>query len=646
MQAANGSGWKPPPASFGPYPERRLHKADAVERLWRVAQAWAVSAAGALRARRVSRIVRLVDALKDEASGMDDDSLRAGAVAMRRELRETGCGDMAAVARCFALVREASERVLGQRHRDVQVIGAYALLRGMIAEMETGEGKTLTATLSAIAGALAGWPVHVITVNDYLVERDSEELRPLYEFFGLSVGVVIGGQRPDERRAAYACDIVYCTNKEIAFDYLRDRIVLGRRGGDLRLHAERLAKRGRPVSDRLLLRGLHFAIVDEADSVMIDEARTPLIISGTEGAAPAGADVYGQALEIAGRLREGADFTVLTDERDVVLTERGRAGLADIAADLGGSWASRVLREELVLKALMARILYRRGEHYIVRDGKVEIIDEYTGRVMPDRFWGEGLHQIVELKEGCAVTKPRTTLARMTYQRFFRRYRRLSGMTGTASEASRELWRVYGLAVAKVPLHVPRHLRLRRSRVVPTAEAKWRAIVADVRRLHALGAPVLLGTRTVAASETASRYLSEAGVPFALLNAEQSAREAEIVAEAGHCGRVTIATNMSGRGTDIRVGDDAAELGGLHVIMSERHDSSRIDRQLAGRAGRQGRPGSFQPILSLDDPLMEVMDRKGVVKAIARGLMPVAGNGWDVSRCSAYRSGRKRSMPE
>ena len=616
---------KPPPSSFGPYPERHLPKTDAVETLWRVGQAWAVSAAGAQRTKKLARIVPLAGALKDDAARMDDETLRAETVAMRRILRATGCDDIGAVARCFALVREASGRVLGMRHRDVQVIGAYALLRGMIAEMETGEGKTLTASLAAIAGALAGWPVHVITVNDYLVERDADDLRPLYEFFGLPVGVVIGGQQPDKRRAAYAHDIVYCTNKEIAFDYLRDRIVLGRRTGNLPLHVERLAKRGRPVTDRLLLRGLHFAIVDEADSVMIDQARTPLIISGTEGEMSGDVDVYRQALEFAGRLQEGTDFRVREDERDMALTESGRAALAEMPSRLGGGWASRVLREELAIKALMARILYRKDEQYIVRNGKIEIIDEYTGRAMPDRFWGEGIHQMVELKEGCAVTRPRTTLARVTYQRFFRRYRRLSGMTGTASEASRELWRVYRLAVTKVPLHGPRRLLLHRSRVVSTGDAKWRVIVEAVQRLHELGAPVLLGTRTVAASEAAARYLSEVGVPFELLNAEQSGREAEIVAQAGQCGRVTIATNMSGRGTDIHVGDDAADLGGLHVIMSERHDSARIDRQLAGRAGRQGRPGSFQPILSLDDPLMETMDRNGIVKAIARGLLPLTG---------------------
>lgn len=625
MTATSGFGWKLPPSEFGVYPERRFSKADAVERLWRVGQAWVVSVARPQRTKRLSKIVPLVDALKDDVAGMDDESLRAETIAMRRVLRVTGCDDIGAVARCFAFVREASGRVLGMRHRNVQVIGAYALLRGMIAEMETGEGKTMTAALAAIAGALAGWPVHVISVNDYLVERDVRGLRPLYEFFGLSVGVVIGRQQAEERRAAYACDIAYCTNNEIAFDYLRDRIVLGRRGGNLRLRVETLTKRDRPVTDRLLLRGLHFAIVDEADSVMIDEARTPLIISENEGDASGDVRVYRQALEFSQRLKESIDFRVREDERNVSLTEHGTARIEEMAHCLGGNWASRVLREELVVKALTARILHRKGEHYIVRDGKVEIIDEYTGRIMPDRFWSEGIHQMVELKEGCQVTRARTTLARMTYQRFFRRYRRLSGMTGTANEVSRELWRVYRLAVANVPVHRPRRLLLHRSRVVSSGDAKWRVIVETVQRLHEHGAPVLLGTRTVAASETAARYLSEAGVPFELLNAVQDAREAEVVAQAGQCGRVTISTNMSGRGTDICVGDDAADLGGLHVIMSERHESGRIDRQFAGRAGRQGRPGSFQPILSLDDPLMDNLDRRGVVTAIARRLMPVAG---------------------
>ena len=588
-------------------------------------QAWAVSAAGVQRTKRLATIVPLVGALKEDAARMDDESLRTETVAMRRVLRMTGCEDIGAVARCFAFVREASDRVLGMRHHDVQIIGAFALLRGMIAEMETGEGKTLTAALAAITGAIAGWPVHVITVNDYLVERDAGGLLPLYEFFGLSVGVAIGGQQPDERRTAYARDIVYCTNKEIAFDYLRDRIVLGRRGGNLRLQVETLTKCDHPVTDRLLLRGLHFAIVDEADSVMIDEARTPLIISRNEGGASGDVRLYRQALEFGQRLQEGVDFRVREDERNVALTERGTARVENIAHCLGGSWANCVLREELVVKALTARILHRKGEHYIVRDGKVEIIDEYTGRVMPDRFWSEGIHQMVELKEGCDVTSARTTLARMTFQRFFRRYRRLSGMTGTASEVSRELWRVYRLAVAAIPLHRSRRLHLHRSRVVSTGDAKWRVIVEAVQGLHDRGVPVLLGTRTVVASETAARYLSEAGIPFELLNARQDAREAEVVAQAGQCGRVTISTNMSGRGTDIYIGDDAADLGGLHVVMSERHESGRIDRQLAGRAGRQGRPGSFQPILSLDDPLMDSVDRRGIVKAIARKLMPVAG---------------------
>lgn len=625
MEVASGLGWKLPPSNFGVYPERRLPQADAVERLWRVGQAWAVSAAGLQRTKRLSQIVPLVDALKDDAAGMDDESLRAETVSMRRVLRVTGCDDIGPVARCFALVREASDRVLGMRHHDVQVVGAYGLLRGMIAEMETGEGKTLTAALAAIAGSLAGWPVHVITVNDYLVERDADGLRPLYEFFGLSVGVVIGGQQPSERRAAYASDIAYCTNKEIAFDYLRDRIVLGQRGGNLRLQVETLTKRGHAVTDQLLLRGLHFAIVDEADSVMIDEARTPLIISGNEGDSSGDVHVYRQALEFSRRLQEGIDFHIRADERNVVLTEGGAVRIEEMAHCLGGSWASRVLREEIVVKALTARFLHRKGEHFIVRDGKVEIIDEYTGRVMPDRFWSEGIHQMVELEEGCEVTRARTTLARMTYQRFFRRYKRLSGMTGTASEVSRELWRVYRLAVAKIPVHRPRRLLLHRSLVVASGDAKWRVIVDVIQRLHHRGAPVLLGTRTVAASETAARYLSEAGVPFELLNAKEGAREAEIVAQAGQCGRVTISTNMSGRGTDIYVGDDAADLGGLHVVMSERHESGRIDRQLAGRAGRQGRPGSFQPILSLDDPLMDKMDRRGIVKAVATRLLPVAG---------------------
>ena len=444
-------------------------------------------------------------------------------------------------------------------------------------------------------------------------------MRPLYEFFGLSVGIVIGGQPVEDRRAAYACDITYCTNKEVAFDYLRDRIVLSQSGGELRRKVEAFVQRPKADAEQLLLRGLHFAIVDEADSILIDEARIPLIISRRDDASR-DEHMYVRAFEMSGELIEGTDFMVRREDRDVLLTKEGCRSIEDMCGSLDGVWASSVLREELLGNALRARFFFHRGEHYLVRDGKVQIVDEYTGRVMAERFWGDGIQQLVEIKEGCKVSAPPVTLARMTYQKFFRRYRRLSGMTGTCREVSRELWRVYGLRVAIVPPHQPRRLLMFRPRVLPNQNAKWLTIVESVRKLHVGGRPVLLATRTVSASETAARHLSQAGLEFALLNAAQDAKEAEIVSQAGTVGRITISTNMSGRGTDIQVGQDAAGLGGLHVIMSERHESGRIDRQLAGRAGRHGCAGSFQAIVSLDDPLVGDVDPLGLVGFFSRIL--------------------------
>ena len=634
-------GWKLPPSNLGIVPERRWPKADAFDRCVIAGQAWVVASVGRWRRSHLSGIVSLVNALGDEAAGMQDHALRTRAMAMQHELRVSACNDVRSIARCFALVREASSRVLGLRHYDVQLMSGYALLRGMVAEMGTGEGKTLAATLAVVTGALAGWPVHVISVNDYLTERDAQAMRALYDFFGLSVGIVIGGRSPDERRAAYACDITYCTNKELAFDYLRDRIVLGGGGAGFRLGMEALIHGRSPTAERLVLRGLHFGIVDEADSVLIDEARTPLIIS-RQGDMSQHLREYAQAMEVGERMRAEVDFVVREDERKVELKPGGLRRVREMTESLGGFWASSVLQEDLVSKALMAKHLYREGEHYIVRDGKVQIIDEYTGRIMPDRKWSEGIHQMIELRERCEVTSPLVTMARMTYQRFFRRYLRLAGMSGTCVEVAREFWRVYGLAVAGVPPHRRRRLVMGAGRVVATQSEKWRVVVKSVLELHRRGCPILLGTRTVSASENAAAHLAQAGVPFVLLNAAQDAEEAAIVAQAGQSGRITIATNMSGRGTDIAVGEDTCLLGGLHVIMSERHESRRIDRQLAGRAGRQGRPGHFQEIVSLDDPLMVNLDRLGILRVIGRIFMPLAGQwvGHGVLRYAQKRAER------
>jgi preprotein translocase subunit SecA len=524
------------------------------------------------------------------------------------------------VVRSFALVREVAARVLGLRHYRVQLLGGLAMLQGRLAEMQTGEGKTLTATLPAVTVALSGRPVHVVTVNDYLARRDGQLLAPLYRAFGLDVGIVQHGQPRAERITAYACDVTYCTNKDLVFDYLRDHLARGGR----RPSAAQIARAisFSPADAPLLGRGLHYAIVDEADSVLIDEARTPLLI-GEEREDACAADLYGLALEIAGALQAGVHFTLSRSERTAKLTPLGRAELAARTSGLRGWWAIRRAREELCEQALAARHLFERDRHYLVDGGKVQIVDEFTGRTLADRAWERGLHQLVECKEGCAISGERVTVARITYQRFFRRYMRLAGMTGTAREVAGELWSVYGLGVVTVPTH----RSLRRTdlgvRLYRTSEEKWRAVIARVHALASEGRPVLIGTRSVAACEELGRRIGCEHIDHRLLTARQDREEAELIARAGEAARVTVATNMAGRGTDIRLGPGVAERGGLHVILTEFHESRRIDRQLFGRAGRQGDPGSFEAIVAADDELFARY--AGRLSAAVRGVVTSDG---------------------
>jgi len=573
-----------------------------------------------LSARRALRtdIVARVRQYGTEFDALDRDALRQSACDLGRSLRRDGFRD-ALVARAFALISRAADLTLGMRPFDVQLLGGWVLLQGMVAEMETGEGKTLTATLPACTAALAGVPVHVITVNDYLVTRDAGQMRPIYEALGLTVGVVTEEQSPAERQAAYARSVTYGTNKTIVFDYLRDRIALGSRNSSLRLQLEKLAGDGSRVR-RLLLRGLNFAIIDEADSVLVDEARTPLIIS-----APSGSDdeerVALQGIEIARQLNIDDDFMTVAAEHKVVLTESGQQHLDRLCAELGGVWSGLMRREELATQALAALHLFRRDEHYLVRDDKIQIIDEYTGRIMADRSWERGLHQLIEAKEGCKITAQKEPLARISYQRFFRRYLHLAGMTGTAAEVRGELGAVYGLTSVRIPTNRPSCRSVLPERVHATEDDKWSAIADRVRQIHASGCPVLLGTRSVAASERASSELQRLNLEHRVLNAKQDREEADIIASAGEHGCITIATNMAGRGTDIKITAEVAAIGGLHVILSERHDSERIDRQLAGRCARQGDPGVFEPILSIEDPIMSLVSRPlraAVAAAMAR----------------------------
>ena len=552
---------------------------------------------------RQSRFAPIVEMVEQEGLALrnqSDAALRDGARALRAALRSTKL-DRRVQARTFALVRELSDRIVGLRPFDVQIIGGWIMLEGMVAEMQTGEGKTLTATLPAATVALGGTPVHVVSVNDYLVQRDAEMLAPLYAALGLSVGVIQEDMQPDERRAAYACDITYVSNKQLTFDYLRDRLAMGRHMSELRLRLERLHA---PVSRlrQLVLRGLHYAIVDEIDSVLVDEARTPLIISRAVGSDD-DQRVYEQALELAGGLDEGIDFHPRRHQRTVELTEQGREVLRRRATPWGGVWASGLYREELCGQALSALLLFHRDTHYLVTDDKVQIVDEFTGRVMADRSWQRGLHQMLEVKEGCELSGEKETLARISYQKFFRRYLRLSGMTGTAREIRGELWSIYGLAVARVPTHKPDQKIAYPPGIFPTKRAKYAAILEHVRELNERGRPVLVGTRSVAASEELSKIFTAAGLEHQVLNARQNKEEAQIVAHAGEPRRITVATNMAGRGTDIALAPGVAALGGLHVIATEFHQARRIDRQLFGRCGRQGDPGSHETMASLEDDL-------------------------------------------
>jgi preprotein translocase subunit SecA len=428
-------------------------------------------------------------------------------------------------------------------------------------------------------------------------------MRRLYEFIGLSVGTIVEEMDPEQRRAQYACDVTYCTNKQVAFDYLKDRVLLGQNRGKLQLELERLYA-DRPRSERLLLRGLCFAIVDEADSVMIDEAQTPLILSAQEDE-QVQSDVYAQALAIASSFEAERDFQIDRFHRLVEITRRGRERVDEKAAGLSGPWVSSKFRLELVAKALSALHCFVRDEHYLVDEDKVKIIDEFTGRVMADRTWEQGLHQMIEVKEGCEATSRRKTIARISYQRFFRRYLRLAGMTGTAGSAASELWSIYGLKVARIPTNRPGRRRVFKDRMFQGADAKWRAIVARVREIRASGRPVLIGTRSVANSEILSAALAAAGIEHVVLNARQDSEEAAVVAEAGRARTVTVATNMAGRGTDIKLEPAVVEAGGLHVLAAERNESARIDRQLFGRCARQGDPGSAEAYIALEDEVFE-----------------------------------------
>ena len=546
--------------------------------------------------RRADRII----SLEKHFSEMTDAKLRKAA----GELRETfACyrDHPSDIERAFALVREVAFRQIGHRPFPVQVAGALALESGCIAEMATGEGKTLTCTMPVTVAGWRGRGCHVVTVNDYLARRDAEWMGRIYRSCGLSVAFLEQQTPPQERKAAYMADVTYCTNKEVAADFLRDRLVLGRVKG---LSSALLAKvaAGTEMTDRLIQRGLHYAVVDEADSILIDESVTPLIISG-HAPNPEQTESFRQAADIAGQLQPEIDYRIDHRYREIDLTTQGEVRLETLTQGLGGLWSGTRRRWEMVNQALTAKELYLRDRHYVIDDARVVIVDEFTGRMMPDRTWRDGLHQAVEAKEGLQINAPKDTYARISFQRFFRMYDRLCGMTGTAAEAAAEFWQIYQLPVVTIPTNRPCIRKNLPPIVLPTEPAKWARIVQEIRETRQTGRPTLIGTRSIRASEHLSRLLEAEHLDHQVLNAIHHRQEAQIVAGAGQQRRITVATNMAGRGTDITLGRGVAELGGLHVIAAEPNESARIDRQLFGRGARQGDPGSAQGIFSLEDEI-------------------------------------------
>ncbi|MBB3330031.1 preprotein translocase subunit SecA [Halomonas campaniensis] len=625
--------------------------------------------------KRMGRQVDRVTALESELEALDDATLQARTADFRGRL-EAGEPLDGLLPEAFATVREAGKRVMGMRHFDVQMVGGMTLHNGRIAEMKTGEGKTLVATLAVYLNALPGKGVHVVTVNDYLARRDAEWMRPLYEFLGLSVGIIFSGQTSEEKRAAYACDITYGTNNEFGFDYLRDNMAFS-------------------LEDKVQ-RGLHYAIVDEVDSILIDEARTPLIISG---AVDENTELYRVVDRLAAHLVRGevsedadapveGDFILDEKHKQVEITETGHNKVEELMRGEGllGEEESLYAAQNLNLlhhmhSALRARHLYHRDVDYIVADGQVVIVDEHTGRTMPGRRWSEGLHQAVEAKEGVTVQRESQTLASTTFQNYFRLYDKLAGMTGTADTEAFEFRQIYGLDVVVIPTNRPLVRRDLNDLVYLTAEEKFEAIIKDVQAETEAGRPVLVGTASIETSEYLANLMKQAGMTFNVLNAKQHQSEAEIIAQAGRPGAITIATNMAGRGTDIVLGGnweaEAAKLdnpgpeqierlkaewqarheavlaaGGLHVVGSERHESRRIDNQLRGRAGRQGDPGSTRFFLSLEDSLMrlfgsdrvqrmmkalglehgEAIEHKMVSNAVERAQKKVESRNFDIRK--------------
>jgi len=578
--------------------------------------------------KRLSLLLDEINALEPAMTAASDEELKAKTPYFREKL-QNGASIDDILCEAFAVAREASRRTLQMRPFDVQIIGGLVLHEGKIAEMKTGEGKTLAATMPLYLNALAGKGVHLVTVNDYLAKRDAAWMGPIYQFLGMTVGVIVHGMEDDERRAAYGADITYGTNNEFGFDYLRDNMKFS--------------------LEDYVQRDFFYAIVDEVDSILIDEARTPLIISGPSEEST---DKYSRVNQVIPQLRKDKDYKVEEKSRTVVLTEEGVPRVESILKVQNLYEPRNIELLHHVNQALRAHTLFRRDVDYLVKEGKVIIVDEFTGRVMPGRRYSDGLHQALEAKEHVKIEQENQTMASITFQNYFRMYAKLAGMTGTADTEAEEFGKIYKLEVLVVPTNMPM-IRVDHPDVIyKTEQEKFAAVIEEIRELHAAKRPVLVGTISIEKSELLSRYLSRAGVKHHVLNAKNHEKEAEIVAQAGQPGQVTISTNMAGRGTDIKLGEGVAELGGLHILGTERHESRRIDNQLRGRSGRQGDMGSSRFYLSLEDDLLRifgaerissVMDRIGmeegqpiehrlISKAIENAQKRVEGQNFDIRK--------------
>lgn len=571
----------------------------------KIAAGWRIPGAATARIQRWARSLRQVTELEEATRRLSLEQIRKESLSLRYRAM-SGEPLVKILPEAFALVREAGRRALNMRHFDVQIIGGAALYDGCITEMQTGEGKTLTATLPLYLHSLSGMGAHLATVNDYLAGRDAQWMKPIYDMLGISVGVVLTDSSPEDRRQAYGSDITYGTAKEFGFDFLRDRLLLraqGRMQSDFlgEGSTERWSSRG----DEPVQRTMHFALVDEADSILIDEARTPLIIGSLgDETREAVIATFRWAAEHAPLFEADEHFTIDDDHRKIELTGRGRALVRSLPRSDEMRLVSLVDLYEYSERAIKTHRDFHLDRHYIVRDGEIVIVDEFTGRLAEGRKWRDGIHQAIEAQERIEVTVPTGQAARITVQDLFHRYQSIAGMTGTAATSAPELRKIYKTPVVLVPTNRPPRRQRLPDRVYGTMLEKFEAIVAEVQELHDQGRPVLIGTRSIDKSLILSKMLRDVGINTEVLNANEVEREAEIVAIAGELGRVTVATNMAGRGTDVKLQAAVRELGGMHVICTELHDAARIDRQLIGRCGRQGDPGSYRQYMSLDDDIL------------------------------------------